>query len=187
MKRSDLKAGELYAVRGNYWQPYMLLSTEVHERLVPTRGAVSYKAAPDEKPRRNSVAWGDRRDYGYLAIGGTPEALATVNLAAHLAAIVDGTLDPDEVPDSIGLKLVTSLAQIEGLYGEVLAKRDAEQAQYKAGRAREANIWNEVRAVFNPLLGDDFMPIVEGAAPQHLTLTLEQAKLIADALAAKET
>lgn len=145
MKRSDLKTGVLYAVRGNYWQPYVLLSTDVHERLVPSRGGVSYKAAPGEKPRRDSRDWGDRRDYGFLAIHGTPEDLAAIDLDAHLAAIVDGTLDPDSLPDSIGLRLITSLTQIE---------REAALAERKAASRANADVWNAARAVLNPLHGN---------------------------------
>jgi len=100
MKRTALKVGELYAVRNDNRQAYLLLSADVHEELARSRARTSYGPAPGHKPHRDpSKARGiDRRDYGYLALAGKPDALAAVEPTAYLAALVAGTLGPDQTP-----------------------------------------------------------------------------------------
>jgi hypothetical protein len=184
MKRSNLKAGEIYAVR-DHGQPCMLLSTDVYA-YQQDRDSRRYAAAPDHRPERGKQLGVSRTDYGYLVLNGTEDFLAMLSPGQAIIDRLNGNPYRDDLlPQGTWLTLITSLAAVVGPYAEVIEKRRAADDAYRAKRRADADAWNETRAALSPLLGEDFMPIVEGASPQYVTLTLQQAKLIAAALAAK--
>lgn len=188
MKRSDLKAGVLYAVKHG-WQPALLLSTDVYEELFRTRGGVSYSPAPDHKPGKDpSKAWGfDRRNYGFLAAEGPRAELKSIDVAAYLAAIVGGDRDYCDRYEHTRLRLITALGQIEGCFDEVQAEKDAFETSRKQREAESRERYNAVVDRLNVVLGDKPLERVERwGGPHEVTLTLAQARVIADALAAKE-
>lgn len=188
MKSVDLKAGEIYAVRHRY-EPCMLLDTAVHCELFPGRGNISYTPAADHKPGRDkSKGWGfDRRDYGYLLLAGTREALAAVDwVAAYEALLETGRLPEDS---DVRVLLATSLASILGPFERVRAEQDAQRDVEAERRRKESAAYNAIVDRLNTVLPEAhriWRAREEAGAPLDLTLTLEQARLIAERLGGQE-
>jgi hypothetical protein len=152
MKAADLKAGELYAVRHSD-EPHLLLSDKVHSN------------------------WYTR--HGYVMLRGPADVLRLVDLAVCLAHLEEYGLHPQCIPPGCHITMAISLPSILGPFGEVMAVRDAKEAEKLARYKQLLDRYNAAVDVINLLLGAQYLiphgrEHSYGDPPATITLTLEQ-------------
>jgi hypothetical protein len=186
MKRIDLKAGEVYAVRRAV-RPHLLLSTEVITWAASTRNPHRYAVAPaGTKPRRDPNNWqSTRTHHGFLTLEAYADVLAQVDVEMALSAILAGGREPDDTR----IRLVTESAaflapyavQVENEQRELdarAARLERERAAREAAHARH----NRVARRINEALGEHVPHKSDQSTPTHVAVPLAQAEEIADLL-----
>lgn len=187
MKRADLKAGEIYAVR-RAQNPRLLLSPDVYRWKSSDRQPDSYDLAPPgTKPRRDPQYWGyTRTNYGYLTLEGDLDTLAGIDVESALAAIVAGK----SAPVDTSVKVVTESSAILAPYAVHQANEQAKHDAYIAQRDRERVVraaaqarHDAVARRLNAILREDVLRRAdEHSTPTHIELPIAQAEALADLL-----
>lgn len=193
MKRTDLKAGELYAVRRAGY-PCLLLSTAVYGMHRHT-----WSSQPDEfretregtKPSR-SASWASGTDYGFITLSGDGDTLANVAADEALAALLAHGNSPKARPEGTSVQFVTSLTAFLAPWdvhaANEAARLDAERARREKERDRRLAAVARHNAVvrrLNDRIGDTHIALAELNGydePTGVKLTLAQAERIADLL-----
>ena len=150
MKRTDIRAGVVYAVKSGYGPPSPIVFLEDGAAGLYSRGDYGRGAPAERDPRIWKAQRGSgygTSDCGYAAmIRSGASGLMYEDAAAAMAAADPGAelarFLADERPSGEGLmfSIVTSLGQISGLYDEELA---AYNAAKEAERARERRLSEE--------------------------------------------
>ena len=144
MKRTDIRAGVVYAVKSSYGPPSPIVFLEDGARGIYSRSPYGRGAPVERDPKRYKPKRGrgwEGTDCGYAAIRGgsaregeAAELLRSVDLPAELARFL-----ADKMPtaDGLSFEIVTGLGKIDGLYDEELAAYEARQEAERAERKRE--------------------------------------------------
>jgi hypothetical protein len=155
MKRTDIRAGVVYAIKGSYGAPRPIVFLEDGAARLYGKGSYGrggIRKLDESKYTKAKKGTGfSESDRGYAAIkvawsseisaAETAELMRAVDPAAELARFL-----ADERPsaEGLGFDIVTSLSQIGGLYDEELAEYNARIA---AKRAAERHLTDERTAL----------------------------------------
>jgi hypothetical protein len=129
MKRKDIKAGVVYALKAHGSpKPVVFLEDGAATLWEKMRHGGGYRELSESlyKPRVGH-GW-DGTDRGFAIISGDAEALAGIDAAAEFARFRAGERPTDT---ELRFSLVTVLGQVIGPYGEAVAAYEQEQAQQR--------------------------------------------------------
>lgn len=160
MKRTDIRAGVVYAVKSSYGPPSPIVFLEDGARGLYSRGDYGRGAPAERDPRIWKAQRGSgygKSACGYAAIrpgsardSDAAEELGAIDPAAELARFL---ADQQPAAEGLSFEIVTSLGQISGLYAEELAAyegmRAAErrrQAENRTARDRADSITDQLSA-----------------------------------------
>lgn len=191
MKRTDLKAGEIYAVRR--LGASLLLSTDVWQQSLHRMGPDAYKPAPGKNPWRDPSRFGDRTNYGFIMLGGDSKALTAADGPGILAYLETNGYSADSrhaLPAGVWLNFVTSTVAIIGPYGEHVAyEKEKQEAEERRNEKLTAE-YNAIVDALNRALRDEGAPIDRAygnwAPPTEVRLSVAQTARLAAVLSPKE-
>lgn len=179
MKKDELKAGELYAMKGYGTRAILLLS--VQQIAIERRSGISRYVLSEKRVGRDNRV-------GYLILRGDFETLRGVDVAQVLDRFLgweDGMPGSREfLPAGVHPDFLYSLTKIVGPYSEVMAgRREAEalQNQRQADWTRE---YNEVVDALNAHLDTKLnRASYTLLAPRRVELTTAQVAQLMEAMA----
>jgi hypothetical protein len=198
MKRTDIKAGVVYATKSSYGAPAPIVFLEDGAAGLYVRGNYGRgpyrKLAEDKNTKAKGASGYSDSGRGYAAIkisaGGdlnyaeAAERMSTIDPVVELARFLASERPSAE---GLGFDIVTSLSQIGGLYAEEkaaydsmkAAEQEAGQRRREADRAASVRRWNIVDALNALGIG------ARGNSAGKIELSLDEAEKLLTLLAAK--
>ena len=201
MKRTDIRAGVVYAVKSSYGPPSPIMFLEDGAAGIYSRGNFG-RGAPRKLPADYKAKAGRglsdsgrgyaairRNSVGDLTTDEAVERLGAIDPAAELARFL---ADESPAVDGLRFEIVTSLGQITGLYAEAVtqyeAERKAERERRDQREAALATAWQRAASIRDGLAELGIRSTVVSADyGGSISLSLDEAEKLFALLAAKDT